>query len=216
MKLIKNLGAIKKDANPNNRSSYGIFLCPICSNEFTTRIADVKNGSSTKCSSCSNRISKTKHGYRKTRLYSIWSGMKDRCNNPKSVDYKNYGARGFEVCFEWNTSFEKFRDWALENGYTKDLSLDRRNGNTGYRPQNCRWATKSTQAQNIKQCRVNNTSGYKGVSYSKVYKKFVAYINVDKKRKHLGYFLNAIDGAKAYNKYVLDNKLEHTLNNIGE
>jgi len=212
MKLFANLGAIKKDKNPNNRSSYGVYECPICLKNFTTRISDVKNGSSTKCLSCSNRISKTKHGGSFTRLYTIWSGMKDRCNNPNSSDYKDYGDRGFEVCFEWDTSFEKFREWALDNGYSNELTIDRRNGNTGYRPQNCRWVNKCVQSRNIKQQRKNNTSGYKGVSYSKIYKKFIAYITVNKKRKHLGYFDSAVDGAKAYNKYVTDNKLEHTLN----
>ena len=89
----------------------------------------------------------------RTRLYRIWNAMKNRCNNPKSTNYKNYGMRGITVCQEWASSFEKFRDWAVSNGYADDLSIDRLDVNGSYEPSNCRWATILQQANNRRNTR---------------------------------------------------------------
>lgn len=96
-----------------------------------------------------------KHGGRYTRLYTIWRCMLRRCNNEKSKDYKNYGARNIFVCDEWN-KFENFRDWAMSNGYRDDLTLDRINVNGDYEPENCRWVDMITQENN----RTNNRHIY--------------------------------------------------------
>lgn len=76
----------------------------------------------TKSCGCSKREfisdARTTHGMRKTRLYRIWTGVKDRCLNENSKYRKRYGGRGITICDEWKDSFEAFRDWALENGYS--------------------------------------------------------------------------------------------------
>lgn len=82
------------------------------------------------------------------RLYHIWSGMKQRCYNPKSTSYPNYGGRGIRICDEWLNSYESFEWWSIMNGYADDLSIDRINVNGNYEPSNCRWADWETQASN--------------------------------------------------------------------
>lgn len=77
------------------------------------------------------------HGFGKTRLYSIWKSMKTRCYNPHSNNYKWYGAKGITVCDEWK-EFLSFYEWSMNNGYADNLTLDRRDNNSDYSPDNCR------------------------------------------------------------------------------
>ena len=83
-----------------------------------------------------------------SRLYDIYSNMKDRCYNDHTSKYKDYGARGITICNEWLESYTKFRDWAVENGYQENLTLDRIDNDGNYEPSNCHWATRKQQAQN--------------------------------------------------------------------
>lgn len=90
-----------------------------------------------------------KHGayMRNKRLYGIWSTMKHRCENPKREKYKDYGARGISVCDEWKDP-NRFIDWAMGNGYSNGLQIDRIDNNKGYSPDNCRWVTPKENSRN--------------------------------------------------------------------
>ena len=77
-----------------------------------------------------------------------YKGMMSRCYNENSCNYKWYGGKGIAVCDEWRNDFLNFRDWALENGYSKELTLDRIDGEKDYCPENCRWITWERQQNN--------------------------------------------------------------------
>lgn len=95
------------------------------------------------------------------RLKGIYNGMLDRCYDTKSKNYRLYGGKGVKVCDEWKSSFDKFKTWALANGYEETLSIDRIDGNGNYEPSNCRWATMKQQQNNRCNNRVFNLNGEK-------------------------------------------------------
>lgn len=94
------------------------------------------------------------HGGSRSILYGVWNSMKNRCLNPNVKAYKNYGARGIDVCQKWRDDFSAFRDWALASGYSKGLSLDRIDNDAGYCPSNCRWVTPKEQSRNRRANRI--------------------------------------------------------------
>jgi len=98
----------------------------------------------------SNGSLTTKHGLtpNNRRLVGIWHGMKSRCFNNKNSHYQRYGGRGITVCDEWKNDFVSFFTWAMNNGYTNDLSIDRINNDGNYCPENCRWVSNGEQARN--------------------------------------------------------------------
>lgn len=112
-----------------------------CGNEIIDLLSKIKTGKKISCG-C------TKERNKGTRLYSIWSGMKTRCYNPNATYYSEYGGRGIKMCDEWRNDFLSFKQWALNNGYQDDLTIDRLNNDKNYEPSNCRWATMETQGNN--------------------------------------------------------------------
>lgn len=102
-------------------------------------------------------LARDTHRQSKTRLYKIWQGMKKRCENPNNKRYIDYGGRDIKVCEEWH-DFTVFYEWAINNGYSENLTIDRINNEDDYKPSNCRWATKKEQANN-RRTNVNITIG---------------------------------------------------------
>lgn len=99
----------------------------------------------------------TKHGEshsNRTRLYTIWCGMRQRCTNPNREAYPLYGGKGVKICEEWN-EYSNFKEWAMANGYADNLSIDRIDPSKGYYPDNCRWITPS---ENTARANKNHTT----------------------------------------------------------
>lgn len=105
----------------------------------------------------------TKHGDSKDKseyfgLYRAWVHMKGRCNNPNDAKYHDYGERGIRVCDDWY-DYETFKKWAIDNGYDSNLSIDRINNDGDYKPDNCRWADRTTQMNNRRTCHYLDYNG---------------------------------------------------------
>lgn len=136
-----------------NRTSYWICDCD-CGGEIITSSSCLLRGTTTSCG-CKHLIQSselckkrnTKHGHSKEPLYFVWKTMRQRCYNPAQHDYKWYGGKGVKVCDEWE-DYMVFREWAMNSGYAKGLTIDRIDFERNYCPDNCRWITIQEQQKN--------------------------------------------------------------------
>lgn len=154
---------LEEDKNINKRGTYYKCQCD-CGNIKSLLGFNVINGRTKSCGCITKEINKynapnTKHKLSKTRIYKIWSKMKNRCNNDKYFQYYLYGGRGIKVCEEWSNKkdgFINFYNWAIKNGYEKHLqkfgnkntTIDRIDVNGNYEPSNCKWSTQKEQSLN--------------------------------------------------------------------
>ena len=165
MKLIKNLGKIGK-------YYCGKFECSFCLQEVIKILCHGKRDKSCGCQRIKlikQNSGNFKHGETKTKLYNVWVGIKQRILNKNSTEYFNYGGRGITICNEW-LEFIPFRDWSLSNGYKESLTIDRKENDKDYSPENCHFVTNAENCRNkrnnklteekVKEIRIKYNSGY--------------------------------------------------------
>lgn len=211
--LLVYLGNIYPTKNSKKKARYGLYQCQYCGKEFKTISNDIKNKHTKSCG-CLRALLRKEKGLTKHKLHMVWKSMKDRCYNPNNRKYKDYGGRGIGVCNKWRWDYINFYTWSINNNYMEGLSLDRVYVNGNYEPNNCRYTTALIQSQNVRPINKANKSGYKGVSWSKQHNKFEVRIRYLNKKLHLGLFEDPIEGAKAYQIFVLKNNTEHTYVNV--
>lgn len=131
-----------------------LWLCKCdCGNETTVSRNNLIQGMVVSCGCHKTKLlnaHNTVHGGIHDRLYEVWRGMKQRCNNPNDKRYKYYGGTGIKVCEEWENNYPKFKEWAYRNGYNdkaeySKCTIDRIDPYGNYEPSNCRWVDMAVQ-----------------------------------------------------------------------
>ncbi|WP_179022022.1 hypothetical protein [Winogradskyella forsetii] len=137
-----------------NKQYDSLWKCECdCGTIKTIRGGVLKNGHTQSCGCLQKErtsVAKTTHGLINDnyKLYKVWIGIKQRCNNPNSKSYTDYGGRGIKICNEWENSFEVFHKWAIEEGYKIGLTIERVLVDGNYEPSNCKWIHKKWQSKN--------------------------------------------------------------------
>jgi hypothetical protein len=149
-KRFGRLTVLKDTGDRRNRKVLWECICD-CGKTAIVRSIQLTGGKTKSCGCLKDEVRincHTKHGLYHKRLYKIWAGIKQRCNNKNASHYECYGGRGITMCNEWFNSPETFCEWAMSHGYANDLSIDRIDNAKGYSPNNCRWVDAKTQANN--------------------------------------------------------------------
>lgn len=133
----------------NSKRGEAMWICQ-CECGVTVQVStnDLKSGHNKSCGCLRQAFMNRRKGLSRSRIYSIWRGMKRRCCDENNKDYNGYGARGIKVCDEWKNNFMSFYNWAMENGYRDNLTIDRIDNDGDYKPSNCRWVTNTEQCAN--------------------------------------------------------------------
>ena len=155
-----------------NKHNYAMWRCLCdCGKETIVAGKSLWTGITKSCgclnieSSTDRIVSLNKtHGKTHTRLFRVWSSIKNRCENPNATNYSAYGGRGITICPQWKNDFDAFYEWAMEHGYDPDAkrgvyTVDRIDNRKGYSPENCRLASSKEQANNRRNTRFVTVNG---------------------------------------------------------
>lgn len=128
-------------------SAYWKCKCD-CGNVRVVSSRGLLSGTSQSCGCLIVEKHQTQRGLSNSKLYNCWRSMKKRCYTKSCKSYPNYGGRGIKICEEWKDDFLAFYEWAVNNGYADNLSIDRIDNDKGYFPDNCRWVDATVQNNN--------------------------------------------------------------------
>jgi len=186
-KRFGHLVVISREKNIGKCTTW-LCLCD-CGKKTIVRTNFITHGKTKSCGCLIKESNSRRAKYGKPRnemrVYRIWKGIKRRCFKPKSKGFINYGGRGIAICDDW-MSFENFYQWAVNNGYSDNLTIERIDVNGNYEPKNCKWITMSMQGRNK---RNNKTITFNGIT--KTYVEWEEYLGFPlqtiTKRKYKGW-----------------------------
>ncbi len=139
-------------AGYNHRTTSILWLCQCdCGDRNVVRTSSLRHGKSKSCG-CGLGWA-FKHGYSTTRTYTSYKSMMRRCYDTTCRSYSDYGQRGILVCDRWRGT-HGFENFLADMGERpRNKTIDRKDVNGSYCPQNCRWATNKMQANNKRPCK---------------------------------------------------------------
>ncbi len=176
LKIIEDLGT-RPVGKKNAKMRYLLVECH-CGHQFECQHQASKTQK--ECRACGYITSANKRiKIRDKRIQNIYHNIITRTSNKNNKDYPSYGGRGIFLCDEWKNDSTTFEKWTIDNGYTAGLTIDRKNNDKGYSPENCRWVTPLTQANNRKQ-QISKHQFKSG--------KYYVYVSYDNKRHYVGGF----------------------------
>lgn len=140
-----------------------------------------------------------KHNLSRTPEYTAWINAKVRCYDSSHKHFKDYGGRGIKMCTKWRNSFIAFYE-DMGKRPSEQHTLDRINNNGDYTPLNCRWTTRTIQAQNR---RCYSRLGFKGVRKQTKTQTYYAYTRHNKQYIYLGSFKTKEEAAYMYDCFAI-------------
>lgn len=131
----------------NTKNGQTVWICECdCGKQKELKSSALRHD---KIKSCGCLLVWKADGYIKRIHYPTWWQIKDRCNNPNNIAFKNYGAKGIQMCKEWSDDYGSFHKWMVANNWKPGLQIDRYPDKNGhYSPDNCRLATPKVQQNN--------------------------------------------------------------------
>lgn len=169
-----------------------LCLCD-CGKNHVVESCNLRNGHTKSCG-CLRIEAATKHGLYGTPEYRSWAAMHSRCKITNKKDFSSYAGRGIVVCDRWYNVENFVADMGKKR--SPDLTIERRDNDKGYDPDNCYWATRKQQNRNTR-IREANTTGINGVTFLKRTGKYIARIRADVGHHNLGSFETIPQAAEA-------------------
>lgn len=165
------------------------WLCQCdCGNKTEVASQYLRNGRTQSCGCLQRELAserRTSHGMSSSALYFIWQGIRDRCFNPNSDSYKNYGERGITMCERWSESFEAFASDMGEP--SKGMTIERIDNDGDYSPENCRWASRQEQVRNTRHNRMITFDGQTMCMSEWAEKTGISYSAISQRLNRLGW-----------------------------